>query len=256
VIAPKPEMPDLSLVVQQLLKLRSGGRTRRYEVLLRSRKDPARDAVPASVLQAISASDSNSGIDRYVLTELVTWLGKHPQVWDSDPTSFTLNLAIATLRDESFIGFASTLFQECKVPPAVVGFEIPERACIEAANEVRRFAENCEKLGCFIALDDFSMHSSAVPLLASPCLRLAKIDARLTAAAMNDKLSQALVIAISQAAKVLGVHAVAKRIESSVARQWLSAIGIDFAQGFALERPQLIDALLELPSEAQAAKPS
>jgi EAL domain-containing protein (putative c-di-GMP-specific phosphodiesterase class I) len=52
---------------------------------------------------------------------------------------------------------------------------------------------------------------------------------------MKDKLAQALVVAISQASKVLGAHCVAKRIESAIARQWLSAIGVDFAQGFLLE---------------------
>jgi ammonium transporter, Amt family len=74
-----------------------------------------------------------------------------------------------------------------------------------------------------------------LPLLRSSAVRLVKIDAALTTAAMKDKLSQAIVVAISQAAKVLGAHCVAKRIESTMARQWLSAIGVDFAQGFLLE---------------------
>jgi EAL domain-containing protein (putative c-di-GMP-specific phosphodiesterase class I) len=244
VIAPAPEMRDMLLVVQQLLKLRSGGRTRRYEVLLRSRSDPSREAAPPSLLQAITARESTSVIDRYVLTELVAWLGRHPEVWDSEPSSFTVNLTTGSLRDKGFLRFAASLFEESKVPPGAVGFEIPERACIEAGPESRTFIESCEKLGCFIAIDDFSMHSDAVPFLASPSLRLVKIDARLTTAAMKDKLSQAMVIAISQASKVMGVHCVAKRIDSSMARQWLSAIGIDFAQGFALERPQTLDSLL------------
>lgn len=253
-IAPPPETRDLTLVVQQLLKLRSGGRTQRFEVLVRSRSEPTREAAPTTLIQALTARNASSAIDRFVLTELVTWLGAHREIWDATPSSFTVNLSSGTVREPLFLRFAATLFEEHKVSPSVVGFEIPERAFIEAQADVREFIDNCEKLGCFIAIDDFTMHSSAVPYLASPALRIVKIDPKLTSAAMTDKLSQALIIAISQAAKVLGVHGVAKRIDSTMARQWLTAIGIDFAQGFALERPQTLDALLTETRRTQAKK--
>ena len=64
-----------------------------------------------------------------------------------------------------------------------------------------------------------------------------KIDSSLTVAALKDKVAQAQVAAISHGSRVLGMHCVAKRIESPTARQWLSAIGVDFAQGYLLEGP-------------------
>jgi EAL domain-containing protein (putative c-di-GMP-specific phosphodiesterase class I) len=51
-------------------------------------------------------------------------------------------------------------------------------------------------------------------------------------------------VAILQACKVLGVHCVAKRIESQTTLQWLTAVGCDFAQGFALEKPAPLDSLV------------
>jgi EAL domain-containing protein (putative c-di-GMP-specific phosphodiesterase class I) len=243
-IGPKLDTRDVALFVQQLFKLRSGGRTRRYEVLLRSRSDPARDAAPAALLQLTRGRDGTSGVDRFVLAELVKWLGGHRAVWEAEPSSFTINLALATLQDPGFPPFAGALFEEHRVTPGVVGFEIPEQACVDGEIAVRSFVERCEKLGVFLALDDFSLHSTAVPLLASPAMRLLKIDARLTHAALKERLPQAMVIAIAQVAKVLGLHCVAKRLESSTARQWLTAVGVDFAQGFALERPRTLDALL------------
>ncbi len=42
---------------------------------------------------------------------------------------------------------------------------------------------------------------------------------------------------------MLGVHCVAKRIESQSALQWLTAVGCDFAQGFALEKPTSLESL-------------
>jgi EAL domain-containing protein (putative c-di-GMP-specific phosphodiesterase class I) len=104
---------------------------------------------------------------------------------------------------------------------------------------------------CQVVIDDFTLHSDVLPLLRSSAVRLVKIDAQLTAAAMKDKLSQAIVVAISQASKVLGTHCVAKRIDSAMARQWLAAVGVDFAQGFLLEGPLPLTDLVTLASKSQ-----
>mgnify|MGYP000715175701 CR=1 FL=1 len=58
--------------------------------------------------------------------------------------------------------------------------------------------------------------------------------------------AQAQVAAISHGSRVLGMHCVAKRIDSPMARQWLSAVGVDFAQGFLLEGPLPITQLASL----------
>jgi len=250
VIAPTPDRRNLILLGRRLLALRPRGCTRRYEVLLGCRTAPTREAPPGALLQAITAPGSTSAIEPYVLTDLVIWLGKHRSVWESEPTSFTINLAPSTFADHDFLPLAAALFEEWQVPRGVVGFEIPQRACLKAAGEIRAFVETCEKLGFFIALDDFSMHSAAVPFLASPALQLVKIDSRLTTSAMKVKLSQALVIAMSQAAKVLGVHCVAKRIDSRMTARWLAAIGFDYAQGSTLKRLRSLDSLLIDPDGA------
>lgn len=240
----RPDADELVLFVQQLLKLRSGGRTRRYEVLLRSREDASRDVVPRSLMQAGSEHGKSSALDRHVLGELLGWLGKHRDFWTSEPSSFSVNVCAGTLADPKFASFVGEQLARLDVPAEMLGFEIAQADCVQHQRHAQAFVEACEKLGCYVVLDDFSLHSDAVPLLASKAVRVVKIDAQLTASAMKDKLSQALVIAISQACKVLGAHCVAKRIDTPAARQWLSAVGIDFAQGFLLEKPTSLDALL------------
>lgn len=240
---PQATVREIALHVQQLHKLRSGGRTRRYEVLLRSRSHPDADAMGETIAQMLAAQGTTSTMDRYIAGELVQWLSQNPAVWDREPASFSVNLAMTTMTDEQFLPFVSKNLADLRVSPEVIGFEVPERAFIEHPQAAERFVKRCEELGCFLVLDDFTLHSDALPFLASPSVRLVKIDSRLTTGALKEKLPQAMVIAISQAAKVLGVHCVAKRVDSQVARQWLSAIGIDFAQGFLLEKPQPIDGL-------------
>lgn len=238
---------DIVLFVQQLLRLRSMGRTRRYEVLLRSRHEPERNAAPQALAQTSADRRSSAALDRHVLDELLRYLGTHREIWTSEPASFSVNLGTGTLLDEDFGAYVAQRLRETGVAPEIIGFEIAQADCIAQRVETARLIAMCEQLGCYVVLDDFTLHSEAVPLLASPVVRSVKIDAKLTGAALGDRLSQALVIAISQMCKVLGSHCVAKRIETPAVRQWLTAVGIDFAQGFLLEKPLPLESLGAAP---------
>jgi len=219
----------VSLEMLPFVKLRSGGRTRRFEVLpmgtARELRDPA-------VLDALAVQ------------RLCDWLAKHRAAWTVEPTSFTLNLSIATLEDERFLKHFATALQNHGIAPDAVGFEIAEALCTQRRAQVERFMAGCDQLGCFVIIDDFSFDSAVVPLLRSKALRLVKIDSRLTAGALRDKLSQALVVAIVQAVKVLGMHCAAQQVDSQAALQWLTAVGCDFAQGPMLARQQPLAGLL------------
>jgi EAL domain-containing protein (putative c-di-GMP-specific phosphodiesterase class I) len=220
---------NLILEVQPFTKLRPGGRTRRYEVQARtSHRDPHRP--PAA-------------LDSFALQELCSWLGAHRTAWNSEPTSFTLNLSITTLEDERFPRFVASTLQAHGIAADNLGFEITEPLCLQRRAQVERFIAACDKIGCFVVIDDFSLDSSVAGLLRSNALRLVKIDPKLTAVALKDKLAQAMVVAIAQAVKVLGIHCSAKRVESQAALQWLTAIGCDFAQGPALPGFQPLECL-------------
>jgi EAL domain-containing protein (putative c-di-GMP-specific phosphodiesterase class I) len=134
------------------------------------------------------------------------------------------------------------------IAPDNIGFEIAEPLCLQRRAQVERFITLCDKLGCFVVIDDFSLDSSITGLLRSKALRLVKIDPKLTSVALKDKLAQAMVVAIAQAVKVLGIHCAAKRVESQASLQWLTAIGCDFAQGSALAQVQSLESLATQPA--------
>jgi len=223
---------SLILEAQLFTKLRAGGRTRRYEVLVRS-SHPNR---------------TPPGLDHIALQRLLTWLGSNRPAWTSEPTSFTLNLSIATLEDERFPQFVAANLKAHGIAADNIGFEIAEPLCIQRRAQVERFITLCDKLGCFVVIDDFSLDSTIVGLLRSKALRLVKIDPKLTSVALKDQLAQAMVVAIAQAVKVLGIHCAAKRVDSQAALQWLTAIGCDFAQGPALSQVQSLESLGKPPA--------
>ena len=227
-----PDGVSLILEVLPFSKLRTGGRTRRYEVL-------ARSSHPNRVPQ---------GFDKIALQQLLAWMGTNRSAWSLEPTSFTLNLSISTLEDERFPQFVASQLKANGIAPDNIGFEIAEPLCLQRRAQVERFITLCDKLGCFVVIDDFSLDSSITGLLRSKALRLVKIDPKLTSVALKDKLAQAMVVAIAQAVKVLGIHCAAKRVESQASLQWLTAIGCDFAQGSALGQVQSLESLCTQPA--------
>lgn len=235
---------DLTLYVQELIKLRSSGRTRRYEVLARSQRDAHRNEVPTAFIAETANGREGAALDALVVERLLKWLGQYGEaIWDSEPASFSVNLSIGALEDATFPGRIAQWLEAYNVPAEYVGFELSEFACIQCRPHAERFVQACERMGCFLVIDNFSFDSKVFEFLGSKALRHVKIDPRLTTSAMKDKLPQALVVAILQACKVLGVHCVAKKIESQSALQWLKAVGCDFAQSFALEKPAPLDSL-------------
>ena len=229
--APAVNDPNLMLELLPFAKLRAGGQTRRYQVLSRSstsQRDPA-------------------AFDALVLQRLLGWLAAHRASWNSQPTSFTVNLSIATLEDERFAQKMAAALNTHGIAADSIGFEIAEALCTQRRAQVERFITQCDKVGAWVVIDDFSFDSQVLPLLRSKSLRLVKIDPKLTSNALKDKLAQAMVVATVQAAKVLGIHCSAKKVDSQAALQWLTAIGCDFAQGQALARPQPLDALASSP---------
>jgi EAL domain-containing protein (putative c-di-GMP-specific phosphodiesterase class I) len=231
---------SLILDVQPFSKLRAGGRMRRYEVLPRI---PHRDSNRAP-----------AAMDGLALQRLLSWLGSNRAAWNLEPTSFSLNLSISTLEDERFLQQVASALKTNGIAPDNLGFEIAEPLCTQRRAQVERFISLCDKLGCFVVIDDFSFDSSVLPLLRSKALRLVKIDPKLTSAALRDKLSQAVVVAIVQAVKVLGIHCAAKRVESQASLQWLTAIGCDLAQGPALSQVLPIESLNMPPTAAAGAE--
>ena len=87
------------------------------------------------------------------------------------------------------------------------------------------------------------LSATGIDLLLQPGVRLVKLDPELTQDLVNDRASQARVAAIAQAARIAGVHVVAKKVESAESQALLHALGVDFMQGYGASAPQPLDFL-------------
>ncbi len=204
-----------ALWLRELLPLRAGSRTRRYQV--------------------VPVAEQQRGDALTTLGQLLTWLRQNPSVLQGDPISFTIGVSARALADPELPAALGRVLASAALTPETIGFELRESACVSHRAQAEDLLAQCEESQCFAVIDNFTFNTAVLDLLRSRAVRMLKLEARLVAAVRHDKLAQARVTAIAQAAKVLGIHCAAKYVESQSSRRWLSAVGFDFTQSSTVE---------------------
>jgi EAL domain-containing protein (putative c-di-GMP-specific phosphodiesterase class I) len=231
------------LHVQRLVPLSKGSQLKRYEVLLRSGSEEAPNSAPHAMLKAAVENGLGSMIDRRVVTELIGWLVRHPDTWHANEVMFSVNLTTTALHDEHFIKFIELCLAKSSLPKGMIAFEIDAPTALTLADKISDVAAALHRLGCPLVLDDFALRTECFELLRLPGVRYVKLASDLTSKMRTDKVAQAAITAVVQMARVLGMHTVAKRIDTAAEQEWLTALGVDFVQSNAIAPAVAIDSL-------------
>jgi len=231
----------IALHVQRLVPLSKGSQMKRYEVLLRSGADDAPHAAPHAMLKAAVENGLGSMIDRRVITELIGWLVRHPDTWQTNPVMFSVNLTTTALHDEHFIKFVELCLAKSSLPEGTIAFEIDAPTALTLADKIREVAAALHRMGCPLVLDDFALRTECFELLRLPGVRYIKLDPEITSRMRTDKVSQAAITGVVQMARVLGMHTVAKHTDTAAEQEWLTALGVDFVQSNAISPAAAID---------------
>ncbi len=242
----------IALHVQRLVPLTKGSQLRRYEVLLRSKSDSAPNAAPHAMLKAAVENGLGSMIDRRVVTELIGYLVRHPDVWKSTAVMFSVNLTTTAIHDEHFLKFVGLCLQKSSLPKGMIAFEVDTATAVKLAGKMAEVGAALLRLGCPLVLDDFALKTECFALLRLPGVHYVKLAAEITAKMRTDKLSQAAITAVVQMARVLGMHTVAKRTETAAEQEWLTALGVDFVQSNSMSPPVAIESLSKMANPARA----
>jgi len=242
----------IALHVQRLVPLTKGSQLRRYEVLLRSKSDSAPNTAPHAMLKAAVENGLGSMIDRRVVTELIGYLVRHPDVWKSTAVMFSVNLTTTAIHDEHFLKFVGLCLQKSSLPKGMIAFEVDTATAVKLAGKMAEVGAALLRLGCPLVLDDFALKTECFALLRLPGVHYVKLAAEITAKMRTDKLSQAAITAVVQMARVLGMHTVAKRTETAAEQEWLTALGVDFVQSNSMSPPVAIESLSKMANPARA----
>jgi diguanylate cyclase (GGDEF)-like protein len=205
----------------------------REELLVRMLDDNDDVIPPSSFLPTAERMGLITEIDRLVLSKAIELAGR------SQPIA--VNVSGASLSDPRLIADVQAAIDD-GLNPAWLDFEITETAAISNMDHARAFAEAVTGLGCGLGLDDFGTGFSSFSYLKELPVQHLKIDIEFIRELPSSPTDQRLVQALVQFAKAFGLETVAEGIENSETLALVRAFEIDYAQGFHIGEPALVDA--------------
>lgn len=243
----------LYLEMQPIMSLTAPHESLNFEVLLRMTDRQGNQIPTERLIAAGEASGRMSVIDRWVLTSTLAWLNQHQDKLRS--TRFVcMNLSGASLNDEKFLADVYELLEKNRHLVGQICLEITESVALHDIDNTRRFVNKVRRIGARVALDDFGAGYTSFSYLKEFTADLLKIDGSFIVNMNKHPANIAIVEAIVNLAKNLGMKVIAEWAEDNATVQTLTDIGVDYVQGFVVSRSQHPDKLLLAQSSASFIK--
>lgn len=157
--------------------------------------------------------------------------------WDPRLT-LSVNISPLQMRDPWFAQKLLKMLVEANFPPARLEIEITETCLHENIGEVRALVSSLKNQGIRIILDDFGTGYSSLAQLRSLPFDRIKIDRMFVTSLTADTDSAAIVDAVTQLGKNLGLPVTAEGIETREILERLLKYGDIKGQGFFYGQPQ------------------
>jgi diguanylate cyclase (GGDEF)-like protein/PAS domain S-box-containing protein len=231
------------LFIQTIESLSGRSDKKRYEILLRY-TDEQQNTLPPGVFLPISERFGISPlIDQFVITSTINFLNESPDLL-LEIESLSINLSGLSLADEKFLSFAVDAFSTNMHIAKKVCFEITETAAINNLNNAKLFIEQLKALGCLFSLDDFGSGLSSFSYLKSFPVDYIKIDGAFVRDILDNPIDLAIVRSINDIAKLMGKKTIAEFVENDKIKTQLQLMGVDYAQGYGIDKPFPIEKLI------------
>jgi diguanylate cyclase (GGDEF)-like protein/PAS domain S-box-containing protein len=232
------------LYAQPIVDLLSG-ETVQHELLLRMLDGEGQIVAPGDFLPVAEQHALICQIDRWVI--------KQATQIASGGCPVELNISARSVSDPEVLEHIERCIAQCQVAPGLLVFEITETAIVEGEDAARTFAERLHALGCKVALDDFGTGYGTLSDLKQIPLDYLKLDIEFVRDLVSNRASRHVVQAVVALARDFGLKTVAEGVEDAETLRLLARLGVDFAQGFHIARPEPFD---ERPGAAGAPAPS
>ncbi|MEZ0149909.1 MAG: EAL domain-containing protein [Candidatus Reddybacter sp.] len=217
-----------------------------YELLLRIKDDNGVMIAPGAFLPAAERYNLIVELDRWVVTEAIRMIEEYPTFMQG-VEFISINLSGQTLSDESFLDFLLTSLQNAVLDGAKICFEITETAAIANLSVAQEFIQALQRMGCKFALDDFGSGLSSFAYLKNLAVDYLKIDGMFIKEIASDEITRAMVKSINDIGHVMGMQTIAEFVENEAIEEIVRELGVDYAQGYGIEKPQPLSDILAKP---------
>eukprot|EP00163_Fabomonas_tropica_P001297 TRINITY_DN10991_c0_g2_i1.p1 TRINITY_DN10991_c0_g2~~TRINITY_DN10991_c0_g2_i1.p1 ORF type:complete len:1249 (+),score=175.75 TRINITY_DN10991_c0_g2_i1:1638-5384(+) len=213
-----------------------------YEVLISMYDDAGNLITGQDFVRMAERYDRMQAVDRWVVGHMLDWLrDKAP-----DPRHLggvCINLSGYSLNDQSLLEFIYEKLSEKDAPIERLWFELTEASAINDVAAIAEFIEEMKELGCRFCLGNFGSGPSSFQFMRSLPVDLIKIDSAFIGQLTTSETDRAMVRSIVDMAHYMKREVIASQVESRDILDMLRQLGVDYAQGFVVEKPRLLDTL-------------
>jgi EAL domain-containing protein (putative c-di-GMP-specific phosphodiesterase class I)/PAS domain-containing protein len=231
---------EFQLFGQRIVALPTGsGEPNHCEILIRLIEEEESMMPPGAFFPIAEKYGLMPHLDRWVVEHALERLSNRDSSEARPQASmFFINVASATLLDREFPRFVGERLKQHELQGGLICFELMREALSEVRSDAIEFAKQIRAHGCRIALCGFGREPMSFDLLRDIQVDFLKIDGSVILGMLRDPSHLARVVAINRVAKTIGVKTIAELVEDAATIAKLRDIGVDFAQGFGIDRPQ------------------
>jgi diguanylate cyclase (GGDEF)-like protein/PAS domain S-box-containing protein len=228
---------ELRLAYQPLVEIGSG-RVVGAEALMRWRTATERDVLPSEFIAVAEESDLILRLGAFAvntaMADLARWRRRH--MAGSDDFFVAVNISARQL-GLGLVKLCEQALEAHGLEGSSLGLEVTERGVMADVSESALVLEELACLGIRIAVDDFGTGYSSLEYLRRLPVHALKIDRTFVAGLGTDDADRAIVQAIVDLARALGIDSCAEGVENTVQRAELERLGCPYAQGYLWHRP-------------------
>lgn len=206
------------------------------ELLIRMHAEDGTVYSPGYFLPAAERYHLMPQIDRWVIREAFAIMSRHQETFTG---VCAINLSGQTLSEDGFLDYVTGEISANGLNPGRICFEITESAVIANLNKARGFIHALRLMGCRFSLDDFGSGLSSFGYLKNLEVDFLKIDGMFIKNIASSQVDRAMVESINHIGHVMGLHTIAEFAEDEEIITILGEIGIDYAQGYGVAKPEL-----------------
>lgn len=222
---------QLQLLYQPIVNL-GDGRIKTFEALLRWDHPELGPISPTEFIPIAEENGLIAPIGEWVLRTACSEATK----WGGD-IDVGVNVSVVQLATGSLVDIVEDALNSAGLPPHRLVIEITESVLLESTSANIETLKKINNLGVNLSMDDFGAgHTSLTHLLSVPFKKI-KIDKRFIDGLPHKRESRAVVRAIANMARELGIRAVAEGVEEVAQLEEARCLGCTDIQGYLVSVP-------------------
>jgi diguanylate cyclase (GGDEF)-like protein/PAS domain S-box-containing protein len=148
-----------------------------------------------------------------------------------------VNVSVRHLQAGCLAPDVAQALADAAVPPERLMIEVTESIMLDAEDRLESDLAILQDMGCIISVDDFGRGYSSLAYLARLPVDVLKMDREFVADIEADRRGAALVAAVVELGRTLGMDVVAEGVETAGQLDALRGMGCRFIQGWLVGRP-------------------